>query len=424
MAGKDRAPAGNLAAAAAPPVPVAAAALNGGAPAGAAPGPIIPPASQAPANAAPANAAPAPANAPAAPGVSSSARASLSREKSEAMNAIFDQVARAPHAFDFYQVMRRLESLYCDRPERPRFGAGARPADEPIRLGQDPSLVFAPRNLGGLTAGKNGTPPRLSLNFFGLLGPNGPMPLHITEYANERQRHAEDPTMSRFFDLFHHRLMLLFYRVWSTAQPTVGQDHPATNRFLLYVGALEGLGLTSVRNRDNFPDSAKLFYAGRLSGQTRNADGLAAMVGEFFRMPARVEQFMGSWLLIPNGHQWRLGAGGSRGGALGGSTIAGQRAWSRQQKFRVTLGPLNRAQFTRMLPGHDSLKKLTSLVRNYAGDEHAWDVRLILDEQTEEPCRLGRSMLGWTSWLGKQPKRGKREDLILDPMSEAVQTAA
>jgi len=77
-----------------------------------------------------------------------------------------------------------------------------------------------------------------------------------------------------------------------------------------------------------------------------------------------------------------------------------------------------------MLPGHDSLKKLTSLVRNYAGDEHAWDVRLILDEQTEEPCRLGRSLLGWTSWLGKQPKRGKREDLILDPMSEAVQTAA
>ncbi len=233
MAGEDGAPAGNLAAAVAPPAAAPAAARNGGAQPSAASGPIIPPTAGAPANA----------SAPSAPGLSAAARASLPREKSAAMNAIFDQVARAPHAFDFYQVMRRLESLYCDRPERPRFGAGARPADEPIRLGQDPSLVFAPRNLGGLTAGKNGTPPRLSLNFFGLLGPNGPMPLHITEYANERQRHAEDPTMSRFFDLFHHRLMLLFYRAWSTAQPTVGQDHPATNRFLLYIGALEGLGL-------------------------------------------------------------------------------------------------------------------------------------------------------------------------------------
>ena len=414
MAGEDRAPAGNLAPAVAPPAGAPAPARNGGA----ASGPSI--ASETspvePAPSAPAKTS--------APPVSSAGRASLSREKSAAMNAIFDQLTRAPHAFDFYQVMRRLESLYCDRPERPRFGAGARPADEPIRLGQDPSLIFAPRALGALTPGKNGAPPRLSVNFFGLLGPNGPMPLHITEYANERQRHAEDPTMSRFFDLFNHRMMLLFYRAWSTAQPTVGHDHPATNRFLLYVGALEGLGLTSVRNRDDFPDSAKLFYAGRLGGQTRNADGLAAMVGEFFKMPARVEPFMGSWLLIPGGHQWRLGAGGTRGGALGGSTIAGQRAWSRQQKFRVVLGPLNRAQFTRMLPGHDSLKKLTALVRNYAGDENAWDVRLILDEQTEEPCRLGRSLLGWTSWLGKQPRSGKREDLILDPMSEAVQTAA
>jgi len=429
MAGEDRPPAGNLAAAAAlvPSLVAAPAARNGGAQpasggasADAATAPIIPPA---PAAAPPAAGGPASANAPAAPALAAAARASLSREKSAAMNALLDQVSRKPEAFDFYQVMRRLESLYCDRPERPRFGAGARPADEPIRLGQDPSLLFAPRPLGGLTSGKNGAPPRLSLNFFGLMGPNGPLPLHITEYANDRQRHAEDPTMSRFFDLFHHRMMLLFYRAWSTAQPTVGQDHPATNRFLLYVGALAGLGLASTRNRDDFPDPAKFFYAGRLSGQTRNADGLAAMVGEFFQMPAHVEPFMGTWLLVPPGHQWRLGVGGTRGGALGGSTIAGQRVWSRQQKFRVTLGPLNRAQFTRMLPGHDSLKKLTALVRNYAGDEHVWDVRLILDERTEEPCRLGRSLLGWTSWLGR-PKGGKREDLILDPMSELHQTAA
>jgi type VI secretion system protein ImpH len=295
MAGEDRAPAGDLAPVVAPAAGVPAPGRNGGAaPASVAPGPIIPPAVEAsPPEAASADA----------PASSSVGRSTLSREKSAAMDAIFDQVARAPHAFHFYQVMRRLESLYCDRPERPRFGAGARPADEPIRLGQDPSLVFAPRALGNLTAGKNGAPPRLSVNFFGLLGPNGPMPLHITEYANDRQRHADDSTMTRFFDLFNHRLMLLFYRAWSTAQPTVGQDHPSTNRFLLYVGALEGLGLMSVRNRDDFPDSAKLFYTGRLSGQTRNADGLAAMVGDFFKMPARVEPFMGSWLVIPGPHQ-------------------------------------------------------------------------------------------------------------------------
>ena len=358
--------------------------------------------------------------APATAPVTAPGRATLSREKAAAMDQIFDLLSRAPQEFDFYQVMRRLESLYCDQPERPRFGAGARPADEPIRLGQEPSLAFALRPLAGLTPGKNGAPPRLAVNFFGLLGPNGPLPLHLTEYARERARNAEDPTMSRFFDMFHHRMLLLFYRAWSTAQPTVGQDHPATNRFQTYVGALEGLGMPALRGRDDLPDPAKYFYAGRLSAQTRSADGLQAMIGEFFQMPARVEQFVGSWLAVPLPHQWRLG---TRGARLGLSTTAGQHIWGRQQKFRVVLGPLNRGQFQRMLPGGESLPRLTALVRNYAGDEFIWDARLILDEQTEEPCRLGRSRLGWTSWLGR-PKHGRREDLILDPQAEAIQAAA
>jgi type VI secretion system protein ImpH len=356
-------------------------------------------------------------------GAGSGGRASMPREKAAAMEAILDRFARAPESFDYYQLLRRLESLYCDRPERPRFGAGARPADEPIRVGQDPSLAFALRPLAGLAPGKNGSPPRLSVNFFGLLGPNGPLPLHITEYTRERLRNAEDPTMSRFFDLFHHRMLLLFYRAWSSAQPTVGHDHPATNRFLTYVGALEGLGLPSLRDRDQLPDPAKLFYAGRLGAQSRNADGLQAMVGDFFQMPARIEPFVGSWLAVPVPHQWRLGTRGAQGGRLGISTTAGQHIWSRQQKFRVVLGPLNRGQFQRMLPGGDSIGKLTAMVRNYAGDEFLWDVRLILDEQTEEPCRLGRSRLGWTSWLGR-PKHGRREDLILDPQAEIHQAAA
>jgi len=366
-----------------------------------------------------------PTSGPAAPAPGQpSGRASLSREKLAAIEALLDAVARAPEAFDFYQVLRRLESLYCDRPERPRLGSASRPADEPIRLGQEPSLAFAPRVLAGLFPGKNGAPRRLAVNFFGLMGPNGPLPLHLTEYARERERHGEDPTMARFLDLFNHRMMLLFYRAWSMAQPTVGQDHPASNRFVTYVGAPQGLGMPSLRRRDAMPDAAKHFYSGLLGCQARHAEGLASIVGDFFRMPARIEPFMGSWLDVPVPHQWRLGQPGKQGGALGGSTIAGRQVWSRQQKFRVTLGPLNRGQFQRMLPGSESLRRLTSIVRNYAGDEHLWDLRLILDEQTDEPCRLGKSRLGWTSWLGK-PKlgHGRREDLILDPMSEVLQNA-
>jgi type VI secretion system protein ImpH len=351
-----------------------------------------------------------------------SSREPLSPARAAAVEQIISMLSRAPHEFDFNQVMRRLEGLYRDRPDRPRFGAALRPSDEPIRLGQDPSMAFAPSALAGLTPGRQGGPPRLGVHFFGLLGPNGPLPLHITEYARERLRNSEDATMSRFFDVFHHRMLMLFYRAWSSGEPTVEHDYPSSNRFVTYVGALIGLGLPSLQGQDEFPDPARLFYAGRLAAQARNADGLCAVIGDFFRLPARIESFVGDWMALPIEYQWRLGDGPQRG-LLGVSTTAGGHIWSRQQKFRVVLGPLNRAQFQRMLPGGGSIRKLAALVRHYVGEELRWDLRLMLDERTEEPCHLGRSRLGWTSWLGRAG-RGPREDLILDPQAENYPMAA
>lgn len=344
--------------------------------------------------------------------------------RASALKQVQDMLAAAPYQFDFFQVLRRLECLSNDGRDRPRFGAASRPADEPIRLGQEPSLAFAPAALARFQSGKEGLPPRLSVNFFGLLGPNGPLPLHLTEYARDRAHNSGDPTMRHFLDLFHHRMLMFFYRGWSSVEPTVSQDRPETNRFQTYVGALLGLGLPSLRARDRFPDSARLFYAGRFSGQTRNREGLEAIIADFFGMPTHVEPFIGDWLDIPPDYRWSLGKMGTRKvGLLGLSTTLGARAWNRQQKFRVVLGPLDRAQFQRMLPGGASLGTLTDLVRHYAGDELRWDLRLFLEEKVDEPCRLGRSRLGWTAWLGR-PGPGRREDLILDPQEAGYATAA
>jgi type VI secretion system protein ImpH len=343
------------------------------------------------------------------------------RRPGRSVAQILDLLARAPDQFDFFQAMRRLEALYCDRPDRPRFGTALRPADEPIRLGQDPELVFAASAIGGLRAERDG-PPRLSVNFFGLMGPNGPLPLHITEYARDRLRNADDPTMARFFDVFHHRMLMLFYRVWASARPAVSHDRPASDRFELYVGALAGLGFASLRDRDAFPDTAKLFYAGRLAAQARNPEGLEAMIGDFFAMPARIECFVGDWLDLPVENRWRL-SGRAGGDQLGLSTILGAHAWARQQKFRINLGPLDSRQFRSLLPGGPNLPKLAAVVRNYVGDELRWDVRLTLKKRVEEPWILGQSRLSWTTWLG-QAGDGGLEDLILDPQQEAHQAAA
>ncbi|OYU89442.1 MAG: type VI secretion protein, partial [Burkholderiales bacterium PBB5] len=126
-------------------------------------------------------------------------------------------LASEPWRFDFFQALRQIDAR---QPQRPRLGTARRPADEAVRLGQTPAMSFAPATLHGLRQPEGGGVPRIDVRFFGLFGPNGPLPLHLTEYARERQLHHGDETLARFADLFHHRLLLLFYRAWAQAQPT------------------------------------------------------------------------------------------------------------------------------------------------------------------------------------------------------------
>ena len=69
----------------------------------------------------------------------------------------------------------------------------------------------------------------VSILSFGLFGPNGPLPVHMTEYARERIYHHQDTSLSAFADLFHHRLALLFYRARRMRSPPSRWTAPITS---------------------------------------------------------------------------------------------------------------------------------------------------------------------------------------------------
>jgi type VI secretion system protein ImpH len=336
--------------------------------------------------------------------------ASAASSSQARLAAFLAEVASDPPHYDFFALLRSIE---CVCPDGLRLGQATRPVDEPIRLGQEASLAFAPATLAYLEPGKDDRPPRIGVHFLGLLGPNGPLPIHLTEYARDRQRNAGDPTLVRFLDLFHHRVLALFYRAWANAQPTVHRDRPTSDRFVAYLGSLFGIGPPAFHHRDLFPDSAKLYYAGRFVHQGRNAEGLRAMVADYFRLPTALEEFAGEWTPLEDEARWRI-TRTAFAGVLGMNTILGAHAWQRQTKFRLVFGPLKEHEFHDMLPGSPRLLRLAALVRNYVGDSLTWDVRLFLDKRVSQPFRLDRiTRLGWTSWLGHCPEGEGRDDLII-----------
>lgn len=330
----------------------------------------------------------------------------------------FDALAEAPHRHDFFDAMRRIEAHF---PDRPRLGTGRRPADEPLRLGQAADMSFAPAALSAFVASPDGRPPRLEVRFLGLFGPGGPLPLHLTEYARDRLLHHGDATLARFADLFHHRMLLLFYRAWAQAQPTVSLDRPSQDRFADYVGSLIGIGRGPLQKRDAAPDHAKLHFAGLLSRGVRNADGLASLVAGYLRLPVRLESFVGHWMRLPASERTRLDAGGNPGSRLGVGAVLGRQVWDRQHKFRLHVGPLTLSSYESLLPGGPGLDALRALVRQYLGMELDWDLRLALEAPEVPRTRLGGfARLGWTTWLGERKTSTAADPLTLHPESMAV----
>lgn len=322
---------------------------------------------------------------------------------------LFQALAENPHGFDFYRALREIECAY---PDKPRIGEARRPQDEPVRFGQDPSLAFAPATLAAFVREQDGRPPRLIQSFFGLLGPNGALPLHLTEFARDRQRNSGDSTLVRFLDVFHHRLIAIFYRAWARAQPTVSLDRSERDRFALYVGAFVGLAGSRMRGRDAVHDAAKLSFAGLLGRGVRNADGLVSILREYLSVPVAIQQWVAHWMALPQALCTRLGD--EEVCRLGVTAVAGARVWDLQSRFRVVVGPLSYADYERFLPSGESYRKLTDWVRNYVGFELKWDSRLVLKADQVPPLLLGyNGRLGWTSWLGTRLNEEPADDLVL-----------
>ncbi len=320
-------------------------------------------------------------------------------------------LAADPYRFDFFQAVRLLEALHRDHP---RVGCALTPAEDFLRFGQAASMSFAPSTLQRYEQ-RAALPPRLIVHFFGLLGPNGPLPAHITEFAHEREFNAHDSTLVEFLNVFHHRLLSQFYRAWAVNQKAVDFDRPEESRFARYFGSLFGLGMESLQNRDAVSDSAKLFFSGRLAPQCRNSEGLAAILTSFFGLPVRVETFAGRWLELPADSLCRLGESPASG-SLGQTTLVGARMWDCQLNFRLRLGPMTLAELENLLPDGESFHRLKAWVMNYVGDEFFWDAQLVLKAAEVPQISLGQAgRLGWTSWLRSVPFTRDADDLVLQP---------
>lgn len=301
---------------------------------------------------------------------------------------------------NFYALLRDLE---YQRGALPRFGEALRPKDEPVRFGQKPSLNFALHDVYGMQRDAQSGRLKFYIQNFGLFGPNGALPLHLTEYAHARIHHHGDESLNEFLDVFHHRAYLLFYRAWARSKPHVDLNMSGqTNLFTRGLAALVGHGTDWAWGREALPDSFRLAQAQQFWGTRRHAEGLQRVSQSLVQAPVQVLEFQGQWLTVDQADQTRVG-GRVSGTQLGWGAMAGRRVWSVQSAFCLQIGPLSLTRYRSLLRGECLQRQLTDLVNAYLGLELDWRVRLRLRADQVPRTFLGRKsgQLGRDTWLGR-----------------------
>ena len=308
---------------------------------------------------------------------------------------------------DFAQAMRLLEAAYGADIE------GCDPDALPWRLHQPARDGHVDGQLGDVRVGADGRP-TLECHFFGLLGPEGPLPDHVTELVREHELDAraagrdEAGPLPDFIGLLNHRMLLLFHRVWKSARPMVqrgaGHDH-----FAAALDALAGQpfahdGPWRLARRD-----ACLHFAG---GHVR-AEGLVALVTRALGGPGagvrcRVRQNVPHWRRTPA--PVRAGLGTEASPALGRGALLGPVRAEARHGIVIELGLDDVERRASLLPGTTGLGELRALLREYLQHDFraALHLRLarapIRDHARTGAGRLGAgARLGRDAWLGGTP---------------------
>lgn len=175
---------------------------------------------------------------------------------------------------NFYRFCQLLEQ--CE-PDSAVIGSSWQVRHEPVRFRPHPGMGFPASELKDLEASEYPhLPPTIRVTFMGLYGVESPLPTHYTDDITQRREGVE--AMTDFLDIFNHRLIAQYYRIWRKySYPATfregGKDE--TSRYLL---GLVGLGIEGCAENIATPVSRFLALLPVMLLPGRTAEGMTSLV--------------------------------------------------------------------------------------------------------------------------------------------------
>ena len=317
-----------------------------------------------------------------------------------------------PYAVDFFQAVQLLERIF---PHRQQVGQFIPPAGEVVRFTTHNRLAFPAAEIQRIDWPADAAPV-MAVNFMGLTGPSGVLP-HIYTLVMVERRFARDRRLQEFLDIFHHRILSLYYQAWRKYRITASFGS-GTHRVTGYLQDLIGIGTAGLQDRQDVSDRSLAFYAGLLGLQPRSAVGFERFLRDYFGIPVAVQQFVGAWYDLPRDAQCELIDEDDPPRQLGQGAVAGDQIWDHSSRARLRLGPLSFRRYLDFLPGTATHRALRALARFYSNGQVDFEVQLVLARDEVPEYQIGAEAdgelpLGLCSWAKTAPFEHDPDDAIV-----------
>lgn len=343
--------------------------------------------------------------------------ASTQRTTSDSLAVLEEALPSARHA-SFFGVVRLLERLVN---EEYRIGTARSPTEELIRFLHDPGLTFSSGDIKEASLGQernigeNGQISereivRITTTFLGLAGGVSPLPAYFSDEIAREDPYA--PHQRQFLDIFHHRLLSLFYR--SSERYSLPNEYNSEAKDLwskrtLLLGGNDGDSHTPA----DLPKWQLLQLTPLLATQVRSASSLerclvTVLRSELPEISVKVSQFLGGWTNIGESQRIRLGVANVD---LGRSTFLGQRIYDSASRVRVTISPVTKNHSHRLMADGDLFQLIATVFESFCAEPLEYQLELILADDAIPSTQLSGespvSFLGKNTWLGQQAQESR-----------------
>ena len=185
------------------------------------------------------------------------------------------RLERDIYRINFYRFCQLLEKSH---PDSPPLGTTLTPVTDPVRFRPHPGMGFPVSELKAVEYDEDHpeAPPTVRTTFNGLYGVDSPMPTAwLDDIAQQREGHE---AQTAFLDIFNHRIMTQFYRIWRKYSYPATFEAGGTDSTSQSLLGLTGLGIPGTDKHVATPVSRFLALLGIMRLPARTEEGVQALV--------------------------------------------------------------------------------------------------------------------------------------------------